>query len=496
MKMKISIYILFLLFINSWPVSFSSVLTSSITASSSTSNTFSSTSLRSLPQRNTSIYLDAAIKASNWIVATAEKAPNGIGLYWSPTLVGQTSLETYNRTYDLYSGVAGVIINLLEIYKVTNNHTYLNTAIQAGDYLLSSLSTIIQQEFSTGLYHGGCTGMAVALDALYMVTLNTKYEQGYTVLINYIINNNQQGNLNNYANLRWGTAGIGLFLLSQYQRNSTKYSEYLPIAKQAGDYLINISIPTTPNHEGLKWMSGFGNIEAPNYSEGTAGIAYFLITLGNITQDNKYIQAGTKGGLYLLSIANYTDDRCLIYHDNTTVTLYYLANCHGPPGTGRFFLRLYHITKNSTWLNYAIAGANAVMTFSPWTEGPYKYNFYVDFVHPPTFWNNIGLCDGSGAVIIYFMTLYQLYGESKYLQFAINVANDAIDRKTAVTNDQWKWIITEWREDPSASTGPQVGYMQGAAGISSVFLTLDSIVNGLPNPHISLPDDFMNNNWN
>lgn len=36
----------------------------------------------------------------------------------------------------------------------------------------------------------------------------------------------------------------------------------------------------------------------------------------------------------------------------------------------------------------------------------------------------------------------------------------------------------------------QVGYMQGAAGMGSMFLWLDAAISGKPSPHIVLPDDY------
>jgi hypothetical protein len=33
--------------------------------------------------------------------------------------------------------------------------------------------------------------------------------------------------------------------------------------------------------------------------------------------------------------------------------------------------------------------------------------------------------------------------------------------------------------------------MQGAAGVGSALLLLDSVVSGVPSPHIPLPDDYV-----
>ena len=68
-------------------------------------------------------------------------------------LIGQNRDADSNRTFDLYSGVAGTVVFLLEAYDA------------AGAYLASA-SEVIASNTSTGLYHGGAAGMTFALDLL------------------------------------------------------------------------------------------------------------------------------------------------------------------------------------------------------------------------------------------------------------------------------------------------------------------------------------------
>lgn len=418
---------------------------------------------------------------------------------WPSNLVGQTVLSPYNRTYDLYSGSAGAIVFLLEAYESSGQTTYLATAQAAGTYLAAAVPQIIASGTSTGLYHGGAAGMAFALYTLYERTgsNNAALLSAYNALVQYIFANaipeDGGDSLNSYSGLRWGTAGIGLFLLTQYVRDPVTFASYLPLAEAAGAYLIDIG---NPKNGGLFWMSGFGNEETPNYAEGTSGVSYFLATLANVSGNATYLTNGALlGGTYLISVANLTGGRCIIYHDNGTAGLYYLANCHGPPGTGRFFLRAAHATGNGSWANYAFMGAQALRDLAPYGN---SFNWYVDFAQaqPNTFWNNVGLCDGSSAAIVFFMTLFGVYVRPEDLHMARVVADDVLRRGT-VTPDgqQMYWNTTEWRTVPQLSTGPQVGYMQGAAGVGSTLLWLDALVNGNPNPHITLPDDFFNNGW-
>lgn len=169
-------------------------------------------------------------------------------------------------------------------------------------------------------------------------------------------------------------------------------------------------------------MSGFqGAGDVPNYAEGTSGIAYFLLALGNTTRNATVTAAALAGGTYLEAVANISGGRCIIFHDSNTPGLYYLTNCHGPPGTGRFFLRATELTGNATWARLAREGANALEQLAPLPQAmervsasglsaaaappPLKYTWYLDYDAPAPPWNNVGLCDGSAAAVEYFLTL-------------------------------------------------------------------------------------------
>lgn len=264
-------------------------------------------------------------------------------------------------------------------------------------------------------------------------------------------------------------------------------------------------------------------IAVPNYAEGTAGVGYFLSTLAYAVNASApanasgFLSASLRGAEYLLSIANTTGGRCLIEHDSETPGLYYLvslscrgaaillllypprvqAECNGPSGTGRFFLRLHALTGDARWRAAALAGAKGVMDLSPVSpaNGHGAFNWFVHWgaLLPQPFWNNVGPCDGSSAAVIFSLTLYGVPGaaDPSQLAFARAVADDLLARATAVVpGEQLTWTTTEWRTDPTHTTAPQVGYMQGAAGVGSTLLLLDATVSGAPSPHILLPDDY------
>lgn len=107
---------------------------------------------------------------------------------------------------------------LLEIYEATGDSAYITCASDAGAYLAASTPDIILAKTSTGLYHGGAAGMAFALRLLNERAPSPPLVVAYDALVQYIVESAVPGPhgglvLNEYPGLRWGTAGIGLFLL-------------------------------------------------------------------------------------------------------------------------------------------------------------------------------------------------------------------------------------------------------------------------------------------
>src|SRR5437016_10373883 len=95
-----------------------------------------------------------------------------------------------------------------------------------------------------------------------------------------------------------GSAGIGLFLL--YMARETKRPELKELAVSAGQLLLELG---RAEHGGLNWAmdSTFPRL-MPNFSHGTAGVAYFLATLYKGTHRNEFLDAAIKGANYLTGV--------------------------------------------------------------------------------------------------------------------------------------------------------------------------------------------------
>lgn len=413
-------------------------------------------------------YFDIAMQAARWIVNSATS--DGKTVYWSDELIGQ-STATYDRELDLYSGVSGSIVYLLEAHGASNGteSSFLKTAVSAADHLVSKLDGALAAGMDTNLYHGGASGVGFALWEMYKATGDDQYRAGAMKVVDYIKDQaDASGSLNKLYGVRWGGAGVGFFMLYMHQELAGD-TALLSLAEAQGRYLISQGVST---NGGLTWYwSGQSGLEMPNYAEGASGVGYFLATLYHISGDATFLAGARSAATYLLSVADLSDGGCLVPHSNQYPGMYYLAECNGPAGTGRFWLRMHQVTGESNWLQLAEASALSIRTHSPYPNGHYNFVMHTNSEDP--FWDNIGQCDGAAGAAEYGLLMFSTTAGETHKDFLVDVANDIAQRGTAEGRGAattMKWVTVEWRTEPSSSTGAQSGYMQGAAGVGSLFL--------------------------
>jgi lantibiotic modifying enzyme len=213
----------------------------------------------------------------------------------------------------------------------------------------------------------------------------------------------------------------------------------------------------------------------PNFSHGTAGIAYFLASLYRETKEQKYMDGALAGAEYLKSVAKTDEDVCLIFHHEPEgEDLFYLGWCHGPVGTARLFYRLFQITNEKEWMEWAEKGARGVLDSG------------IPDQEVPGFWNNVGVCCGSAGVAEFFLNLFQVTQKQEYLDFAKKLTEQILNKAIQDEKGMW-WVHAEHRSRPDFLQA-QTNLMQGAAGIGLWLLRLEAYEGGLK-PLVVLPDN-------
>ncbi|MCL4523693.1 MAG: hypothetical protein M1453_14490 [Acidobacteria bacterium] len=415
---------------------------------------------------NSREYLDAALATVRWIRASAQHSSMG-------TLWPADPRDPKSVSYNLYTGMPGIVLLHLETYRATNDKSFLDAARSGATALLAH----IENENDPGLYTG-LAGIAFTLVETYKVTKDVAFRRGALRCLELF----HQRAKKSGAGIEWndttdvisGASGTGLFLLYAARTFNDKSARNLAI--QAGLRLIELG---RPENGGLKWATDprFPRL-MPNFSHGTAGVAYFLATLYQETRQKKFLDAALAGARYLLSIAQTDGGICLIFHNEPFAKdIYYLSWCHGPAGTARLFYRLYQITHDRKWMDWVKKGARGIMA----SGIPEKQT--------PGFWNNVGQCCGSAGIVEFFLSLYRVTRDPEYLSFARRVADNLLSRATregSGASTTLKWIQAEHRLAPKQLVA-QTGYMQGASGIAIALLHVDALDHAR-RPAITLPD--------
>ena len=414
-------------------------------------------------------YLDAAKRARAWLAATAQRGPNG--LTWAADPLNQKS-----ESYDLYNGMPGVVLFLLEYAHATGDSKALADAAQAADTIAGVLAQPNEgiEKLGTGLYVG-VAGLAYVLSETYRSTNDAKYRAAARRAIEHVkrlakpIDDGVEWGAT--VDIISGNAGTGLTLLALHDRVNDR--ALLDLALRAARRVASLGVQ---EQGGLKWaMNPTFARRMPNFSHGTAGVSYFLATVGERVKDAHLMDVAAQGAAYLRNVATRTaNDGWKVFHSEPgNESLYYLSWCHGPAGTARLYERLGRSSK------YKVLKA----------EVPHLAQGIVDSRVPdqsPGYWNNISQCCGNCGVVEFFTSLYRTTRDAKHLAFARKVMDNALGRATA-DGDGLKWVQAENRVSPNVVIA-QTGMMQGAAGVGLALLHLDGALKGRAD-RIVLPDN-------
>ncbi len=409
--------------------------------------------------------LEAARETERWLAS--QRRSNAQGYYW-PNVRDSTASTT-----ELYSGNSGILLFYLELYAATGDNKFADVAIRTADHLASTLPASCDVN-NAGLYTGQA-GLVYALHRAYTFFQKEDHLKAMNSALDSLVafvrgHRNDPGMANDIV---YGWSGIGLtFLYADKEQLRPDAGE---LAREVGRILLERQVPVG---DGVRWPMYMADTSRgfymPNFSHGTAGVAYFLARLYDQSGDKDLLNASMGAATHLLSI---TTPEGMIRHaepDTAAMNRYYVSWCHGPAGTARLYQALWNTTQDDKWRSAALNAARADMVCGMPEQ------------HTAGYWNNVSFCCGDAGVATFYLDMYRIHHDSTYLDFA-NKVLDALSSRADTRGAGWQWEQAENRREPDLLQA-QTGLMQGAAGIGLAFLRADALRRGRK-PVIRLPDD-------
>ena len=277
-----------------------------------------------------------------WIANTEIKS--ALGNIWP-----DDSLHPEVVGYDLASGVSGKVIYFIALYRATGKEEYLSHAKLGSDWLVSFMGEPAQLKSDqrwASLYTG-LAGVGVALMHIKEEAPAPRYDAALKQVLGHLadrattdkhgIHWSEQTN-----DLIYGDAGTVLFLVHLAQLEGDLHAKEL--ARQGAHSLLARAVDV--GEESYWLFRRDKEFNLPNFSHGTAGIAYVLATVGALCED-KALTGGAKRGFgYLRSIAEKNDGKLRIpygWGSENWQGLYEFGWAHGLTGTSLMFLRMQQL---------------------------------------------------------------------------------------------------------------------------------------------------------
>ncbi|MHA1732418.1 MAG: lanthionine synthetase LanC family protein [Promethearchaeota archaeon] len=401
---------------------------------------------------------------------------------WMVSQATWSNLTSGKLGHGLKSGIAGIGMALLGIK--TYGQTYTTPSFQKIDDNYDTISLGNQQgEFKMmtesggaiyyyGLYYGGA-GIGMSYINHYKWSTNNQYmidaEEIGEKLRQQAYWNLSNTDDNIYCGLEHGVAGIGKFLIELSRATHENTGKYAAGAEAIAVWLADKSLNKTSNTwYWPEYYSQAGNPSSKTYNgylKGTAGIVDFYLDLWALTGNSTYLTWAQYGGNQLVS----KDVTVNGYQASWVSTVfsgenyYYTGIDLGTAGIGKVLLRLgTYLSQNSTFLSWANRAAAYLEAQYDGGSGMWPVSDNVA--------HGRGLCyaTGTAGILDFYLDLYQATGNTTY--------EDRINTAKAILTSSGPYVESSssgvrWRRD-TASSLYYYGYSYGSAGIIDVLLRL------------------------
>jgi hypothetical protein len=346
-----------------------------------------------------------------------EGTVSGNKISW-PSLEASNYGTHWQQNGMLFTGNAGIGLFYNDLYALTRDASFLRVCEASMAWVEEYLKTC---KVNHPAFYIGNAGIAYVYLRLFESTSNEHYRNLALTLLRG--KSRQVSDTEVSPDLLSGHAGIIISLL--YAHALTREADLLDILSNHVNHLLDRAMI---DHAGLKWGYKAKNINSLcGLSHGASGIGYAFVLLARYFDNASFIWVADQAfayerQYYTRDINNWLDLRLLESPEkarqafsNNDLSFFYKGNdsnswSHGAAGIGLIRLRAHAIAKNKAWLNEGLLAINKCIVTD--LAGQHERSF--------------SLSSGKAGVAELFLEAYRVMGKRKYLDYAVQIAEEAI----------------------------------------------------------------------
>ena len=370
---------------------------------------------------SSSMLLNEARRIGDQLLAEAKT--DSCGMYWETMNMDTNRCITFEKSESIYSGVSGIVLFMLELYKQTRAGKYMDAATEGMRWVIDYCQKNPSQYYA---FFTGRMGVSYTLLKMFEATGESHYLEKALATAQPCIGTLEGNGIDDLIN---GTAGTLLGLLHLHAASGETW-----ILEAIDGFIKNLIHHAHPGPVGLYWDRSPQSISGLcGFSHGAAGIGFVFLELGRYFQNDSFLELAEQAFLYERHFfdkekLNWPDLRKGIYSDEDyqehkkaflekdpeffTRGGDMNAWCHGAAGTGLSRLRAFQLLNEPVYKKEALAAI----------EKTSRTDIECDVPTSPLFI----LCHGGGGNAELFLYAYQILDENRYLSMAEKIAHKAI----------------------------------------------------------------------
>lgn len=405
--------------------------------------------------------LDEARRIGERLLVEAEIDENG--MHWKTMTMEANQNISFIKSESIYSGVSGIVLFFLELFKQTQDKRYMDAAAAGMKWVVNYCKKNPSKYYA---FYTGRMGVSYTLLQMHKFTREKEYLKNAMTIAKPCkdILEHSSG----VDDLINGTAGIILGLLHLHAAAGEKW-----ILESIDCFIRNLVEGANHGPEGLYWDRSPQQIHGLcGFSHGAAGIGFVFLELAHYFRNKAFYFTARQAFQYenyffnqAKKPKNWPDLRKGIYTDDDhqehqkaflegNTDFFTRAGdmnawCHGAAGIGLSRLRAWQLLGTPLYKNEVQIAVDKTILTDTESSNP-KPSFI--------------LCHGSGGNAELFIYAYQILGDKKYLSLAEKIAHNVL-----AYHEKHNYYLSGYRT-AGADAGEDRSLFMGAAGIGYFLL--------------------------